>query len=375
MKFDLASLSGKTINSARLWLRIDLAVDAVSAGSQTLKSVSGDSWDPCAITHNSRPAVGTAQSTGSGGTTGQWVYFDVTSYTGAQKGGIMSLAIDTLSTDGKDYNSTEESGASPYLEITSGTSVPTVTRTPTKIPTRTPTPGACTSQRVDIILALDRSSSMGSTKLAYEKNAAKAFVDVMNRQSSTFKQHVRLGAVSWAGRWTNVKTIWPTYTYSSVTSFINNISTVSTDVMTCIECAINKASQIMTDSTRKRYVVLMSDGIANRIVSSYSCGGTTGFCGNPTPPACVTRFSSTVGLHCPKADSAAIAAATNYKGKGVVFHAVGYGSKTTPSILESTLKGIAGTNYIYGGSSTNWDNVFRQIAVKICPETKSAAGL
>lgn len=251
------------------------------------------------------------------------------------------------------------------------TIAPTKTKTPTPTKSRTPTPPQCVNKPVDIILALDRSSSMSGSKLNYEKNAAKAFVDIFNAQGDVFKQNVRIGAVSWDGNWNKVTSIAPTNNYSSVKTFINNIKNISGDVHTCIECGVKKAADLLTNASRRRIVVIMSDGIGNRIVTSCNSNGV---CTDPKPPTCNPQFSATVALHCPKADATAIETASKYKASGISYYVVGYGSRTSPlSILESTLRGIGGSNYIYGGTQTNWAKVFAEIAGQICSDLRPTA--
>ncbi len=139
LKFDLSSLSGQTVSSAklRLW------VTGSSAGSPNVKSVSDTIWSESAITFNNRPALGSTLGTITGPKASTWVEVDITSEVALKVGQLMSLGIDSLSSDGADFNSKENTTNKPELVIVSESSTSTPTPTPT--PTTTPTPTSDTT--------------------------------------------------------------------------------------------------------------------------------------------------------------------------------------------------------------------------------------
>jgi len=117
LKFNLAQLAGRTIESATLQLR---SAGSGSTGTQNVK-VAGDDWTETGITYNTRPAVGT--SLGSFGPTTTNTNYNITLVPGGltgDLGGELSLALDSASSDGLDLNSKEASGGAyaPKLVIT-----------------------------------------------------------------------------------------------------------------------------------------------------------------------------------------------------------------------------------------------------------------
>ena len=135
LKFDLSSLVGYSVTSARLWLR----VSGTSGATQTVKAINDDTWDACSINYNNYPALGSLIATNPGGTSGTWISIVITSYVQSELGSIMSIAMDQSGTDGFDFFSEEDATFRPYLEIESFI-IPTATSTPTITNTPTPTP-------------------------------------------------------------------------------------------------------------------------------------------------------------------------------------------------------------------------------------------
>jgi len=205
------------------------------------------------------------------------------------------------------------------------------------------------------------------SKLQWEKQAAVAFLNFIKSQSIMLQQSVRIGVVSWAGNMYRVSSLPLTNNWDTVINFINLMTYQSTDAYTCIECAINKSTGLLT-STNRKVIILMSDGVGNRITAS--CTSANSSCSDPTPPAC---DNGAYGPHCPQADLAAISAALTQKGNGITFHVVGYGSRTNPvTILENNLRAIASgdSSYHYGGDdAANWSNIFQSIVPQICGGT------
>jgi outer membrane protein W len=104
LKFDLGSYTGKTIMEAKL----QLGVTNGSTGSQRVKLVSDDNWTESAIRYNSRPPLGTLVGTLTGATIA--ATYSVTLDREALKaelGQKLSLAVDSSSSDGLDFASSE----------------------------------------------------------------------------------------------------------------------------------------------------------------------------------------------------------------------------------------------------------------------------
>lgn len=236
---------------------------------------------------------------------------------------------------------------------------------------------SCTTSPVDIVLSLDRSGTMGTvkvngkTKLDWEKNAAKTFVEVIQKQPQSAQKNIRVGVVEWAGDNNKVRTLPLTNNLENVKKFINSVSYRKDDVYTCMECGISSATNLLLQSKNRKYIIMMSDGIGNRIITSCDSRGT---CKNPTPPQCTN--DKYLSVHCAKADQDAIKMAEIVKNENISLFVVGYGTKSPRRILEDNLKSIAGAKnpenieyYRYGGDETNWDITFANIAPQICKET------
>ncbi|MFM9275197.1 Ig-like domain-containing protein [Pseudarthrobacter sp. NKDBFgelt] len=104
LKFDLGPHTGKTITDAKLQLRVTNG----STGSQRVKLVPDDAWTESAIRYNSRPPLGTLTGTLTGATTA--ATYSVNLDREALKtelGQKLSLALDSSSSDGLDFASSE----------------------------------------------------------------------------------------------------------------------------------------------------------------------------------------------------------------------------------------------------------------------------
>lgn len=117
LKFDLGAHAGKTVTAAKLQLRVTNG----STGSQRVKLVSDDSWTESAIRYNSRPVLGTLLGTLTGATTA--ATYSVNLDPGALKaelGQKLSLAMDSSSSDGLDFASSENTTTAnrPVLVLT-----------------------------------------------------------------------------------------------------------------------------------------------------------------------------------------------------------------------------------------------------------------
>jgi len=139
LKFDLLTLAGQTVNQATL----RMFVTNGSGGTHTLNEVSDDTWSEITITFNNKPDKGPVITTLiPGTTTGVWREVDITSAVAANTGSLVSISLDTASTDGFDFSSTEAAGNHVELVIQYGdsqTPTPSPTSTP---PQQTPTPTA-----------------------------------------------------------------------------------------------------------------------------------------------------------------------------------------------------------------------------------------
>lgn len=117
LRFSLENptLSGKTITSAKLRLRITNP----STGTQTIKAIN-NSWSESRLTYNSKPAFGsnTPLATITNAKAETWYEIDLTNYISSKIGQKISLAIDSSASDGVDFYSRESSSNKPHLLIT-----------------------------------------------------------------------------------------------------------------------------------------------------------------------------------------------------------------------------------------------------------------
>ncbi|WP_307101759.1 CBM96 family carbohydrate-binding protein [Arthrobacter globiformis] len=135
LKFDLSPYAGRTLQSAVLQLRVG---GNPSTGTQNVKLVTIDTWTEGGITFNNRPALGTGIGT-FGPTTANTnlsVPLTVSGLT-AELGQLLSLGMDTASSDGLELSSKEAgTTTAPKLVLTlspggggGDTTAPTVTGT------------------------------------------------------------------------------------------------------------------------------------------------------------------------------------------------------------------------------------------------------
>ncbi len=116
MRFDVASLAGRHIQSAVLQLKIS---NDTSTGIQTVSSVANTSWNERTMTYNSRPALGSALVTFSGTKANTWITIDLTNYVVAMQGQQMSIGIGETSADSLNIYSKESSTNQPVLIVVS----------------------------------------------------------------------------------------------------------------------------------------------------------------------------------------------------------------------------------------------------------------
>jgi Calcineurin-like phosphoesterase len=134
LKFDLRSLAGQSISSAKLRMFVTNA----SGGAFNLKAVADNSWTEAGISFSNKPTKGAVIRTFTPSVSvGAWVEVDVTSGAAGKAGSLLSMALDTASTDGYAFNSSEAASNRVQLVVQTGSGQ---TPGPTATPTRTPTP-------------------------------------------------------------------------------------------------------------------------------------------------------------------------------------------------------------------------------------------
>lgn len=140
----------------------------------------------------------------------------------------------------------------------------------------TPTPAnSCTTTKADIVLVLDRTSSMGvelagKRKIDWSTEAAAGFIDTLINSPAGSAGTIRVGLVTYgesdegSGEGTTVEVRSPlTSSFSSVKSALSGITPEN---RTCIKCALNSANNQFTTHPNPgaaKIVILMTDGNAN----------------------------------------------------------------------------------------------------------------
>jgi hypothetical protein len=257
----------------------------------------------------------------------------------------------------------------------------TYTPAPTQI-VATPTGSSvsCPISPLDVILMIDRSSSMwektynNKTLLTWAKEAAVRFVDEFKTTSISQQGKVRVGVGSFASSATSTTPVSISANYSSILNAINAIPSGST--RSCIECGLyeanNKLKSAGSNGTNTRKVViLLSDGRANAIKGDSSADENVA--GNYAIAEAVRgRGNGKYGL---------------YYGYNIVYYVNGYGTKIgdpAVDIREWVLKGApkdtslgslgiangTGTPYYrYENTPSSWDNRFDDFQNNICANT------
>lgn len=222
-------------------------------------------------------------------------------------------------------------------------------------PTPSATPIAC-NKMLDIVLVMDRSSSMnsvesdGRTKLQWAKEAAASFVQALINSGTT---SVRVGVSSFgaqgndgtgtlASRFNSTLEIPLTNNLQNVLTSINNIKYI--DKGTCIQCGIRIGNTQLTSANNKKVEIVLSDGKANR---------------------------SWIGTSSQNNKTLAINEAKMGRSKGIEYRTLGYGLKASGTIDEPTLIAIAGSvaNYQYKPNVADWSAAFLTILRDICGTT------
>ncbi len=113
LKFDLTSLAGKTVSSAKLRLYVLQG----ATGEFKLSSV-GTGWNETALTYNQRPALGTYIGSWTSPVDGTWIEYNVTSQVQSRLGRRVAFALSTSSTGAFWTNSREQTDSNkPQLVI------------------------------------------------------------------------------------------------------------------------------------------------------------------------------------------------------------------------------------------------------------------
>lgn len=130
LKFDLTSLAGKTVLSAKL--RFKVADDSAKT-PQTVVEVSDTSWNERSMTYANRPSFGGTLATfNANGGTKRLIEVDVTAYIAARAGSSAAFGIDSAG-DGLNFY-TRETVDKPALVV----QTQTASLTPAAAPTSTP---------------------------------------------------------------------------------------------------------------------------------------------------------------------------------------------------------------------------------------------
>jgi hypothetical protein len=146
--------------------------------------------------------------------------------------------------------------------------------------------GVCSTNTMDIILAIDRSGSMKSNdffvnrpKIDVAKEAAQAFVDIFGENLPS----VRIGIVQFgdntdfpsrpdlSGLVLPLTTLDNTTNITNIKNTINNIEASGPIGGTCAQCGVVLANQELAAKTRsdsQKTVVFLTDGIANQTTTS-----------------------------------------------------------------------------------------------------------
>jgi len=155
IKFDISSLAGKNITSAKLRIRGNADTSAGSNGTQNVKVTSTTSWSESLMTYSNRPTSSSAIATISGFAPSTWSSAIVTGAVQSKIGqSTISFTIDSGSGDNIIFYS-RQADSDPQLVVTYDSSTSTVvptTYTGTNIPTPKATPTTTTSSGCDTSL-------------------------------------------------------------------------------------------------------------------------------------------------------------------------------------------------------------------------------
>lgn len=219
---------------------------------------------------------------------------------------------------------------------------------------------------VDIVITIDNTGSMndttsGKTKIAWAKDAATQFVDKFQQQvGSSNTDSIRIGVDTFnilkdaAGKKTYTKVEQPlTSDFNLVKQKIAAIKVVPwPGDATCIECAITQTNNMFESNNKSKFVVLLSDGVANIALGG---GGTTA--ANALAPI--------------------KAVADTGRASGITFFTIGFGvgSKNgyNPDILQAIANTPASSYYFYKPDAADWPATFLALVPKMCEGTNPSS--
>ncbi|MBX3054750.1 MAG: DNRLRE domain-containing protein [Caldilineaceae bacterium] len=143
LRFDLGSLTGATLRSAYLRLRVADVGGAESTSTQSIRLSQGSDWEEQTIVFQNRPALADGVlGTVAGGTQGVWIDVPLGEALQFLLGETATLAVESEGSDGLDVSAREGSHP-PQLVLAydraTPTPAPTREATPTALPTGTPT--------------------------------------------------------------------------------------------------------------------------------------------------------------------------------------------------------------------------------------------
>ncbi len=340
LKFDLSSLKDATITNAIL----RIYVEDPSADPMSLKSVADDNWNE-SITYATQPAVGESFANFGNTARNTWKVISVTNKVNEEKGQIFSLAVTSAKRDMLVFHSANTTGTKPKLEVTYNMpATPTITNSPS-IPITTLTPiidpppstDACASAAADIVLLIDKSSSMNQ-EIGAAKRAAKLFVDKIAQNPSnkislmTFDHDVAVTPL--------------TDDFESVKTAIAAIKDLTWG--TCIQCAIDKANTEFSERGRSglnKSIVLLTDGRPTRTASG----------GAATEIAEEAAFQSIK---------------TGFATHGYTLFNIGIGNGVKEEFMQETAQ-YTGGKYYHAPVSADLDEIYLNIATVIGKSTVS----
>lgn len=232
---------------------------------------------------------------------------------------------------------------------------PTLTSAIVSSSSQVPTGSSYSCNDLDIMLVIDRSSTMqneheadGRNKLSWAKDAAAGFVQAIK---DTGTSSIRVGVASFGAQgndgtgslgsdYNSALNIGLTGDYNSVISAINNIAYIRSG--TCIECGLKIGNNQFSDSGNRRVEILLSDGKAN-----HNWDGSTS-----------------------NSKARAINVANDGRSNGIEYRVLGYGLESSGDIDENTLLQIAGSPayYQYKPNVADWSEAFLDILEELCSD-------
>ena len=186
-KFNLNILAGKTIKSVRFKAKV---TDS-SADLQKIKETS-NSWSETTLKYSNKPARGSLIASFPGGTAGNWINVDVTSFVNKFKGKTASLAIESTGSNLFNINS-RQSTYKPYLMVEYADSI-----IPTPTPTGTKKINAVPPGITKKVLVLNFDPLIGTTPLTQYQTAYKQPWNNISGLQDQYKQALKEASANYA---------------------------------------------------------------------------------------------------------------------------------------------------------------------------------